>query len=170
MEKIIIDDGTREYAIENKRGEEIGRLVFRPGDVGILNRLQEKYQKLLEELKNISTIDLKSDGTIDTPDDSDDMIYDSDNEEKQINEKELEEMIRVKEQTEKSLKEDINYIFDADVYDSFFSKMSPFSSVNGEFFVTVALEAVAKIIGGTIAQKKKKTKKNVLNQTKGYTK
>lgn len=151
MEKIIIDDGTREFSIENKKGEVLGHLVFRPGDIGILQRFQEKYREFQNMQGIISEIDLNSDGTAEETDD-------------------IENGLQVLEKVQNLLKDTMNYIFDADVYDSFFSKTNPFSSINGKFFVDVVMEAVGNIIGGSQKQRKQKVKEQVAAHTKGYTK
>lgn len=49
--KIIIDDGSKEYEIVNKRGESIGTFVFRPSDTNILNR----YEEVVDFFNNFKT-------------------------------------------------------------------------------------------------------------------
>ena len=39
--KIIIDDGSKSYTIENKKGKKLGVFEFRPSDTNIVNRLDE---------------------------------------------------------------------------------------------------------------------------------
>lgn len=39
--KIIIDDGSKVYSIENKRGKKLGTFEFRPSDTNIVDRLDE---------------------------------------------------------------------------------------------------------------------------------
>lgn len=38
---IIIDDGSKVYNIKNKRGEVLGKFIFRPSDTNIVNRYEE---------------------------------------------------------------------------------------------------------------------------------
>lgn len=154
MEKIIIDDGTRKYTFENEQGEELGTLVFRPGDIDLIKRYREK----LSEFENIqdmfSKISWNADGTVDEASEIDD----------------IDRAIGIMNQVQDLLKETMNYIFDADVYDSLFAKRNPFSSVGEKPFVEVAMKAIGGIIGDSQKDQKAKTKNNVLNQTKGYTK
>lgn len=39
--KIVIDDGSKIYTIENKRGKFLGKFEFRPSDTNILKRYEE---------------------------------------------------------------------------------------------------------------------------------
>jgi hypothetical protein len=143
VEKIIIDDGTRKYTFENEQGE-----------VDLIKRYREK----LSEFENIqdmfSKISWNADGTVDEASEIDD----------------IDRAIGIMNQVQNLLKETMNYIFDADVYDSLFAKRNPFSSVGEKPFVEVAMKAIGEIIGDSQKDQKAKTKNNVLNQTKGYTK
>lgn len=39
--KIVVDDGSKVYTIENKRGKVLGKLEFRPTDTNIVKRYEE---------------------------------------------------------------------------------------------------------------------------------
>ena len=39
--KIVVDDGSKVYTIENKRGKVLGKFEFRPTDTNIVKRYEE---------------------------------------------------------------------------------------------------------------------------------
>lgn len=41
---IIVDDGSKEYVIENQRGEKLATFCFRPADTNIISRFEEVQQ------------------------------------------------------------------------------------------------------------------------------
>ena len=38
--KIVVDDGSKVYTIENKRGKVLGKFEFRPADTNIIKRYE----------------------------------------------------------------------------------------------------------------------------------
>lgn len=46
--KIVIDDGSKTYTIENKKGKFLGKFEFRPSDTNILKR----YEEVVEYFNN----------------------------------------------------------------------------------------------------------------------
>ena len=60
---ITLDDGTREYVIQNTYGEKICKLHFRPGDISLADRWQKMHDKFVESIKPLENIGLNADGT-----------------------------------------------------------------------------------------------------------
>lgn len=144
---ITVDDGSVDVPIRNKQQEVIGTFVFRPTDIGIL----ERYDKVVGDFDKITapleSVNIKADGTVD--------------------EKNEAEMAALKE-AEQRLYEACNYLFGGNFAEAFFGKMHPFSPVNGRFYCENALNAVGQYISVQFEREVKKINTRVERYTHGY--
>ena len=144
---ITVDDGSVEVPIRNKQQEVIGVFVFRPTDIGII----ERYNKVIGDFDEITapleSVNIKADGTVD--------------------EKNEAEMKAMKE-AEQRLYDACNYLFGGNFAEAFFGKMHPFSPVNGRFYCENALNAVGQYISAQFDREVKKVNSRVERYTRGY--
>ena len=62
--EIVVDDGCVKVPIRNKQGEQVGVFMFRPTDIGIVdryNQLAADFDKIVEPLKSVN---IQPDGTV----------------------------------------------------------------------------------------------------------
>lgn len=59
--KIVVDDGSKVYTIENKRGKVLGKFEFRPTDTNIVKRYEEvvEYYNSYQLPENPSEADMR---------------------------------------------------------------------------------------------------------------
>ncbi|WP_143322566.1 hypothetical protein [Clostridium sp. HBUAS56010] len=115
--KIRIDDGSKVYDIENRRGETIGQFVFTPSDMGIV----ERYEHTIEVLNSMQ-----------------DRLKKRENDDN---------VLQLKKEVEEELKNEIDYLYNADVSGAFFKKISPLSPLeSGELYVENIIYAVRDIV------------------------
>lgn len=133
-----LDDGTKEITVVNPYGQVICKLHFRPGDVSIYDR----YKALMDDLDSImqpmADIGVNNDGTANS-----DAEW------------------AVLKQVEDEIKKRINALLDSNDADGLFATRSPFSSVNGVFYVENVLTVLGKIIAQTIAEESKMSQDRV---------
>lgn len=147
MTEIVIDDGSVEVPIKNKRGEQIGVFYFRPTDIGFIDRFNQTVGKFDDIVAPLENVNINPDGTADE------------------NEQADTEAMR---EAEKRLYEACDYMFDGNMSEAFFGQMNPFSPVNGRFYCEHALEAVGNYISAQFEQETKKINKRVERYTHGY--
>lgn len=144
---ITVDDGSVEVPIRNKQQEVIGAFIFRPTDIGII----ERYNKVIGDFDEITapleSANIKADGTVDEKDEA--------------------EMKAMKE-AEQRLYDACNYLFGGNFAEAFFGKMHPFSPVNGRFYCENALSAVGQYISHQFDREVKKVNSRVERYTHGY--
>lgn len=137
MSKIItIDDGTREYEIQNTYGKTIAVVHFRPGDISLADRYQTMRESFGEIVKPLADIDIAADGTAE----SDAGI----------------EAIR---KADAAFREKLQELLDSDDMGEVFKQRNPFSSVGGRFFCEVVLDALGGIIGDVMAEEAEASRK-----------
>jgi len=144
---ISVDDGSVEVPIRNLRNEEIGVFVFRPTDIGILDRFDkviEEFDKITEPLKSVN---IAPDGTVDDKNEA--------------------EAAAMKE-AEKRLYDACNYLFGGNFAEAFFGQMHPFSPVKGRFYCENALSMVGKFISNQFDREVKQINSRVDRYTHGY--
>ena len=133
-----LDDGTKEITVVNPYGRVICKLHFRPGDVSIYDR----YKALMDDFDSImqpmADIGVNNDGTANS-----DAEW------------------AVLKQVEDEIKKRINALLDSNDADGLFATRSPFSSVNGVFYVENVLTVLGKIIAQTIAEESKMSQDRV---------
>jgi len=144
---IVVDDGSVKESIYNKHGEEIGVFYFRPTDIGIIdryNKIAGDFDKITAPLENVN---IKADGTVDESNEA--------------------EVVALKE-AESRLYEACDFLFGGNASEAFFSKMNPFSPVNGHFYCENALDAVGKYISNQFDKEVQKVNNRVNRYTHGY--
>lgn len=133
-----LDDGTKEITVVNPYGQVICKLHFRPGDVSIYDR----YKALMDDFDSImqpmADIGVNNDGTANS-----DAEW------------------AVLKQVEDEIKKRINALLDSNDADGLFATRSPFSSVNGVFYVENVLTVLGKIIAQTITEESKMSQDRV---------
>lgn len=137
MSNIIrLDDGTREYTIENNYGEEICKLHFRPGDISIADRWDRMHTKFADAMKPLENIGIKADGTAES---------DSD--------------VEALREADGLLRGAFTELLDSkDVGDIFLTR-SPFSGVGGKFFCERVIEMLDGIIGSVLEEEAEASRK-----------
>ena len=145
--EIVIDDGTEEVPVKNKKGDVIGIMKFRPTDIGQVSRYNEMADKIEDVLAPLENIGINPDGTPMSDDEED-----------------WETMESVKKQ----IFDIFDYIYDGNMSEAFFSKMHPFSPVKGNFFCMSAFDLVGKYISAAFDSEVKQINKKVDKYTRGY--
>lgn len=144
---IVVDDGSVEVPIRNKRGEEIGVFYFRPTDMGMIDR----FNGMVDDFDNITepleSVNIKPDGTVDEKNDA--------------------EMAAMRE-AESRLYAACDKLFGGNMSEAFFGKMHPFSPVNGRFYCENALSAVGQYISKQFARETKKINTRLEKYLHGY--
>lgn len=144
---ITVDDGSVEVPIQNKQHEVIGVFVFRPTDLGIIERYNEVVDDFEKITAPLQSVNIKADGTVDDKNEA--------------------EMTAMKE-AEQRLYEACNYLFGGNFAEAFFGKMHPFSPVGGRFYCEHALNAVGQYISAQFEREVKKVNTRVERYTHGY--
>lgn len=129
MAIITIDDGTREFTIENKYGKEICKIHFRPADFSIAERYSAMREDFAQIVRPLEHITLKADGTAET-----------------------EEGLRVLHEVDLAFRTALNKLLDFDDADGIFRTRNPFSAVGGRFFAENILDALGEIISSTVEE------------------
>lgn len=144
---ITVDDGSIEVPIRNLQNEIIGSFVFRPTDIGIIERYNKvvgDFDKITEPLESVN---INPDGTVD--------------------EKDAAEMAAMKE-AEQRLYDACNYLFGGNFAEAFFGTMHPFSPIKGHFYCENALNVVGKYISTQFDREVKQVNSRVERYTHGY--
>ena len=144
---ITVDDGKRRIPVLNTQGEEIGYFMFRPTDVGIVeryNRMASRFDEVTKPLENVS---INADGTADNND---------------------EQAAVALQEAKKRLFALCDEMFDGNMSEAFFGSMHPFSPVDGAFYCEIAIEAVGKFISAQLDTETVKINKRIRKYTAGY--
>lgn len=155
MQSINFDDGLKSFAIN---GDESRVIRFNPSDPDLIVR----YNKAHKMLKNVSSDKLskiKLDGLGNIRKDSLEMNFD--------------EAAHALEETNGVIREALELMFNADVYDAVFGGQSPFASVgdgSGRFVFETFLEALKPILEDGIAEYKAESEERMGKYLKGYAK
>lgn len=137
MSNIIkLDDGTREYTIQNMYGEEIAKLHFRPGDISIADRWDKMHEKFVDAIKPLENIGIKADGTAESTDD-----------------------IEILRSADTSLRAALEELLDSKDIGDIFKTRNPFSAVGGQFFCERVITMLDGIISGVIAEEAEASRK-----------
>ena len=129
--EIVVDDGSQRVPIRNLAGDEIGVFYFRPTDIGIIQRFNDRMSNFEEIVAPLEEVDINPDGTADENDHA--------------------AMDAIRE-AEKRLYEACDYVFDGNMSEAFFGKMHPFSPVGGVFYCETALNKVGAFIAAQFDQ------------------
>lgn len=146
VKNISFDEGYKSFTLN---GDKDRVIRFNPSDSNIVKRAQEAGRKIAQSVSALEEIPLKADGTP---------------------EKETEAVIRIMDEFEAILREQLNHIFNSDVYDIVFNGQSPLSIVGKEkkYLFEAFLDSVIPIMAGEIEEDKAATQKRIAKYTKGY--
>lgn len=131
-----LDDGTREYLIQNQYGEEICKLHFRPSDISLADRWDKMQDKFVEAVKPLESIGVKADGTAETDNDIDAL-----------------------READQNLRAALAELLDSSDIGDIFRTRNPFSSVGGKFFCERVIEMLDSIISGVLAEEAEASRK-----------
>ena len=139
--KIVINSGFKTYDLVNENDELMGKISLNPSDTNIAHR----YKKVVEDLEKLdfNTEVKKTDGAdeiVERIETLDDLIY-----------------------------EKINYLINADVAETFFSIMGPFTLLeSGLYFVEEVINKIGWIIEKESGVRVKKMTKRIQKHTGKY--
>lgn len=129
MENLSFDEGLKSYKIN---GDSNRVLRFNPGDINILTRYKEVVTNLEKISDNLPEANINAYGT---PADNADIVS------AQL------------EAFDNELKKQLNYLFNADVYDILFAGQSPLCRVGkGRLLVEEIIDKIGKLIGKECGQ------------------
>lgn len=126
---ITIDDGTREFTIQNTFGKKICDVFIRPGDLSIMDRYKTVMKQLPDIVAPLRDVGINADGT-----------SDEDAEWAAIG------------AAQKKLEDALNYLFGMDEAQDIFKERHPFSSVGGKFFCETVIDAIGKVIAQALEE------------------
>lgn len=125
MQSINFDDGYKSFAINNDENRVIR---FNPSDPNQIKRYNESLKNMMATKEKIGDdIKLFPDGTIKEA-------------------KDIEAAAALLDEADNIIRENINLMFNSNVYDTVFSGQSPFSMVKGKYLLEHFLLAVEPII------------------------
>ena len=137
--KITINTGVKTYDLVNEKDELLGQISFNPSDVNIAQR----YKKVVEELEKMEVASNKGDKTDD--------------------------LIKSIRKTDEIIYEKINYLTNANIAETLFSIMGPFSPMpTGQYFVEYIMEVIGNIITQETGARVKKMNKRIQKHTSKY--
>lgn len=127
--KLVVDDGTRAYTIENENGEVICTIHFRPADTSIMDRynaLVEDFDELIKPLAEAGDGDSEAN-------------------------------LSVYKAVEAELIDRLNKFLDSKDAGNIFKTRAPLAPVNGTFFYLNVLQGLAGIITDAIKEEHQKS-------------
>ena len=137
--KITINTGFKTYDLVNEKDELLGQISFNPSDTNITQR----YKKVVEELEKMDISEKPS--------------------------SETEDLIESIRKVDEIIYEKINYLANADISETLFSIMGPFSLMpTGQYFVEYVMEVIGNIITQETGARVKKMNKRIQKYTKKY--
>lgn len=146
MQSINFDDGLKSFAIN---GDESRVVRFNPGDLNLRVRAEEAQKRISEWQKDLEAIKLNPDGT---PVNEDDQATD------------------VLRGFDTMLRRELNYIFNADVYDTVFACQSPLCIVGKDklFLFEAFLLSAMPFVEKEIEAFSRDSQAKVAKYTRGY--
>lgn len=146
IKNINFDDGYKSFTLN---GDKQRVIRFNPADPNFIKRAMEAEKRISQSKFLLDDLNLNPDGT---PEEM------ADNTVKAINE------------FEEIMKDQINYIFNADVYDTVFAGQSPLCIVgkNRLYIFEAFMDSVIPVIAAEIEEYNKESMSKVSKYTKGY--
>lgn len=142
MQNLIIDDGFKEFSINNDPNKVIR---FNPADFGIIERINNAYKEIEKVQNEVPDIELNNDGS---PVDM------------------LSAAAEAVSKVDNTIKKQIDYIFDSPVSDVVFGNQSPLSMVKGVPYYERFLNAVVPIIEKEVKAEQEASRKRIEKYTK----
>lgn len=125
QQQIVVDDGTEEIEVLNKKGATLGKFVFRPADLGIVDRwntMADTFDTVVAPLEKL--------GDNATPD----------------------EGLAALAEAKKLLCDALDKVFDGNVSEAFFGSVDPFALVSGKFYCENVMDAVASYMSARFSE------------------
>lgn len=142
MQNLIIDDGFKEFSINN----DPNRIIrFNPADFGIIERINNAYKEIEKVQNEVPDIELNNDGS---PVDM------------------LSAAAEAVSKVDNTIKKQMDYIFDSPVSDVVFGNQSPLSMVKGVPYYERFLNAVVPIIEKEVKAEQEASRKRIEKYTK----
>lgn len=139
--RIIIDDNSKEYEVVNRRGVTLGTFIINPTDFNIATRAEEAIERIDRIIKDMEqNQDMSDEGA-------------------------TEELKNAGE----AAKREIDYIFNGNASETFFSKVNPFSLVDGKFYIENVILAVQTVIKKEFNAEIKRSRERISKYTGRYT-
>lgn len=147
MRSINFSDNLKSFAIN---GDESRVIRFNPADPNILVRADEAQRRIQEKQSDLENVKLLPDGT--------------------PVESEADQVTDILKEFDELIRGEINYIFNADVYDTVFAGQSPLCIVGmeKEFLFEAFLKAAMPIIQEGVAEFNTASQTRIERYTKGY--
>lgn len=142
---LAIDDGLEAITIQNRFGHELGVFYFRPADTGIVDRYNKSIAMLDAAVAPLQQYDPGS-----------------------SNEETLANFTAALHTAKTELCAAFDYLFDAPVGETFFSRVNPFALCNGRFYCENVLEAVGNFIAARMGREVSKLQERTAKYTHGY--
>lgn len=149
MQSLNFDDGYQSFAIN---GDESRVIRFNPSDPNVIQRFQEAEDHIKESQDKIRNINLNPDGT---PTDSS-----------------LEEAAEALKEFDSIVREQLNFIFNSDIYDTVFAGQSPLCIVGSQkiYLFEAFMNSVLPMIQKETEKYEKASKARINKYTKRYIK
>lgn len=167
---IKLNTGREAFPIEFDNGDK-DCIYFNPNDPDLAKRLLEAKDKISARIDkiNIEKLDLANNGEAINIKDIEDFEKLSESEAMLLIEK-AERTAKVIEETKTIIFEELNNTFNSDVSSVIFKHCSPFAVVNGEYFITQFLTAIAPEIQKRVKKSTADVQKKMSKHTAKYIK
>lgn len=150
MKNLKFDDGYQSFTIN---GDKSRTIRFNPGDVNIIQRSHDALRNIQEVSKSLKDIPLDPEGEVagDQPD------------------TELAEASETLRQVDNVIRENVNLIFNGDVYDIVFNGQSPFCIVGkGVYLFEAFLDSAIEFVEEAAKEAAEASKSRMKKYTAGY--
>lgn len=152
MKNLKFDDGYQSFTIN---GDKSRVIRFNPGDVNIVQRSHEALKNIKEASKSLKDIHLNPDGSAEI-DGSDE---------------ELAAAAETLKQVDNVIRENVNLMFNGDVYDTVFHGQSPFCIVGkGVYLFEAFIDSAVGFVEEAAKEVAEASKERMGKYTAGYTK
>lgn len=135
---LVIDDGTKEFVLENEYGQEICKLHVRIADFSIMERMMDLQNKVADMIAPLKDVDIKADGTA-----------------------EFEEAWPILKRVEDNVIKELSAVFDTNEIKDIFKNRFMFSSVNGQFFLNIVVDVLSNEFNRMLNEEMKQSEKRM---------
>ena len=142
-EKIVVNSGLKEYEIYFEDRDESVTIAFNPSDTGLVVRFQELEERVNKRLEGLTDVELDENGMP----------------------KDLSFVKNIK-LVDTALSEELDRAFGNKISDKLFSKCSPLSTRNGEYFIVQFIKQITPVLKKDVEKENKALRKHL----KGYVK
>lgn len=139
--RIIVDDNAKEYEVVNKRGVILGTFLINPTDFNIAARAEEAIEHIERIMADIEKNEVGDD----------------------------ENALMELQASGEAVKREVDYIFNANASEAFFSKVNPFSLVDGKFYIENVINAIKFVIKKEFKEELERSEQRIARYTNKYT-